>query len=66
MNMVHFLGKERMVLTSAEDTVQVLERIHEDGHLGVKKTLWLFRRRFDGIREKALCQAVVSSCEGVS
>ena len=29
MNMVHFLGKERMVLTSAEDMVQVLERIHK-------------------------------------
>ena len=64
MDMVHFLGKDRMVLTSAEDTVQVLERIHKDGHLGVKKTLKFFRRRFEGIRKKALCQAVVSSCEG--
>ena len=43
MDMVHFLGKERTVLTSAEDTVQVLEQIHKDGHLEVKKTLKLFR-----------------------
>ena len=26
--------------------------------------LKLFRRRFEGVREKALCQAIVSSCEG--
>ena len=64
MDRVHFLGKEKTVLTSAEDMVQVLERIHKDGHLGVKKTLKLFRRRFEGIREKALCQAVESSSEG--
>ena len=64
MEMVHFLGKEKTVLISAEDTVQVLERIHKDGYFGVKKMLKLFRRRFEGIREKALCQAMVSSCEG--
>ena len=63
MDMVHFLGKERTVLTSAEDTVQAIERIHKDGHLGVMKTLKLFRRRFEGIRKKVLCQVVVSSCE---
>ena len=34
MDMVHFLGKERTVLTSAEDTVQVLEQIHKAGHFG--------------------------------
>ena len=63
MNMVHFLGKERTVLTSVEDMVQVLERIHKDGNLGVKKTLKLFGQKFEGIWEKALCQAVVSYCE---
>ena len=64
MDMVHFLGKKRTVLTSTEDTVQVLEWIHKNGHLGVNKTLKLLRRRFKGVREKALCQAVVASCEG--
>ena len=64
MDAVHFIGKEKTVLSSTEATVQVLERIHKDGHLGVKKTLKLFRKRFEGVREKALCQAVVSSCKG--
>ena len=64
MDVVHFLGKEKTVLSSTEATVQVLERIHKDGHLGVKKTLKLFRYRFKGVLEKALCQVVVSSCEG--
>ena len=63
MDMMHFLGKDKTVLTSAEDVIQVLELIHKDGHLRVKKLLKLFRRRFEGIREKALCQAVVSSFE---
>ena len=51
-------------MQTAEDTVQILERIHQDGHLGIKKTLKIFRRRFEGIREKTLCHAIVSSCEG--
>ena len=37
MDVVHFLGKEKIVLSSTEATIQVLERIHKDGHLGVKK-----------------------------
>ena len=40
MDVAHFLGKA---------IVQVLERIHKDGHLGVKKTLKLFRQRFEGV-----------------
>ena len=43
MDMVHLLGKEKTILTSTEDMVQVLEQIHKDGHLEVKKTLKLFR-----------------------
>ena len=64
MDAVHFIGKEKTVLSSTEANIQVLERIHKDGHLGIKKTLKLFRRRFEGVWEKALCQAVVSLCEG--
>ena len=37
MDKVKFLGQEKTVLQTAKDTTQVLERIHEDGHLGVKK-----------------------------
>ena len=58
---VQFLGPEKTVLQTAEDTAQVLERIHQDGHLGIKKTLKFFRKRFEGVREKTLCQAIVSS-----
>ena len=64
MNKVKVLGQETTILRTAEDTAQVLERIHKNGHLGVKKTLKLFRQRFEGVQEKALCQAIVSSCEG--
>ena len=64
MDKVKFLGQEKTILQTAEDTAQVLEHIHKYGHLGVKKTLKLFRRRFEGVREKALSQAIVLSCEG--
>ena len=64
MDKVQFLGKGKTVLQTTEDTAQVLERIHQDGHLGIKKTLKIFRKRFEGVREKTLCQAIVSSCEG--
>ena len=64
MDKVQFLGPEKTVLQTAKDTAQVLERIHKDRHLEVKKTLKLFRRRFEGVREKTLCQAIVSSYEG--
>ena len=64
MDKVKFLGQEKTILRTAEDTTQMLECIHKDRHLGVKKTLKLFQRRFEGVREKALCQAIVSSCEG--
>ena len=42
----------------------MLERIHTDGHLGVRKTLRVFRRRFEGIRDKMFCESVLTSCEG--
>ena len=42
----------------------MLERIHTDGHLGIRKTLRVFCRRFEGIRDKMLCESVVTSCEG--
>ena len=64
MDKVKFLGQEKTILQTAEDTAQVLERIHKGGHLGIKKTMKLFRQRFEGVREKALCQAIVSSCKG--
>ena len=35
---VQFLVPGKTVLQTAEDTAQVLERIHQDGHLEIKKT----------------------------
>ena len=61
---MQFLGPGKTVLQTAEDTAQVLKRIHQDRPLGIKKTLKLFRRRFEGVWEKTLCQTIVPSCEG--
>ena len=62
MDKVSFLGQEKIILNSAVDTSQVLERSHKDGHLGVKKTLKLFRWRFEGVWEKSFCHTIVLSC----
>ena len=61
---INFLGGETTVIETAEATAKILEQIQWDGHLGVKKMLKLYRKRFEGVREKALCQAIVSACEG--
>ena len=52
LDRVNFLGKGRTILSTEEETREVLERIHMDGHLGVRKTLLGFRRRFEGVRDK--------------
>ena len=54
MNKVQFLDPGKTVLQTAEDIAQVSQRIHQDGHLGIENTLNLFRRRFEGIREKTV------------
>ena len=59
---VHLLGQVKVNLNTKEETREVLERIHQDGHLGIRKTLWVFRRWFEGVRDKMICQAVVLSC----
>ena len=41
MDKVKFSDQEKTILQTAEDTTQVLEHIHKDGHFGVKKTLKL-------------------------
>ena len=63
-NNVHLLGQGKVVINSEEETREVLGRIHGDGHLGIRKTLRVFRRRFEGVRNKMICQEVVSSCLG--
>ena len=53
-----------VTLVTEEETREVLERIHQDGHLGIRKTLRVFRRQFEGVRDRMICQTVVSSCLG--
>ena len=64
LDKVNLLGKGKVVLSKEEETREVLERIHMDGHLGVRKTLRVVRRWFEWVRDKKLCQSVVSSCQG--
>lgn len=45
-----------------EETRRALTRIHQDGHLGLKKTLGMFRERFKGVREHAQCEKVIKEC----
>ena len=61
---IHLLGQGKVNLSTEEETIEVLERIHQDGHLGILKTLRAFHRRFEGTRDKVICQTVVSSCLG--
>ena len=51
---VNLLGADKTTLGTPEETWKVLRQLHEEGHLGLKKTLKLFRRRFLGIQEKTL------------
>ena len=61
---IHLFGQGKVNLGTEEETREVLERIHQDGHLGIRKILRVFRRRFEGVRDCMVCQAVVSSCLG--
>ena len=47
-----------------EETKEVLRQLHAGGHLGLIKTLKLFRQRFVGVQEKTLCREVISKCLG--
>ena len=61
---VNLLGADRTTLGMPEATKVVLRQLHEGGHLGLKKTLKLFRQRFVGVQEKTLCREVISECLG--
>ena len=61
---VNLLGADKTSLVMPEETKEVLRQLHEGGHLGLKKTLKLFRQRFVGVQEKALCREVISECLG--
>ena len=61
---VNLLGADKTTLRMPEKTKEVLQQLHEEGHLGLRKTLKLFRRRFLGVQEKTLCKEVISECLG--
>ena len=61
---VNLLGADKTTLGMLEATKEVLQQLHEGGHLGLKKTLKLFRQRFIGVQEKTLCREVISECLG--
>ena len=39
-------------------------RIHEQGHLGARKTLRMFRERYQGKCLKKVCKQIISKCVG--
>ena len=47
LDKVNFLGKGKTTLPTEDETREVLERIHMDGHLGVRK---LYRFSVDDLR----------------
>ena len=61
---INLLGADKTTLRTPEETKEVLQQLHEEGHLGLRKTLKLFRRRFLGVQEKTLCKEVISECLG--
>ena len=48
----------------SNETVSCLWGSDFDKIIIIRKTLRVFRRRFEGVRDKMLCQSVVSSCIG--
>ena len=61
---VNLLGADKTTLRTPEETKEVLQQLHEGRHLGLKRTLKFFRRRFIGVQEKTLCREVISKCLG--
>ena len=51
---VNLLGFEKTILRAPEETRKVLQKLHEEGNLGLKKTLKLFQRRFIGVQENLM------------
>ena len=47
---INLLGANKTTLQTPEETKEVLRQRHAGGHLGLKKTLKLFRQRFVGVQ----------------
>ena len=51
-------------LLDEEQTARALEKIHRDGHLGTKKTLRTFEKRYQGVKAYSQCEKIVRECNG--
>ena len=56
------VNKDGKRMLDEEETKEALRKIHQDGHLGAKKTLDIFRERFKGVKEYTQCEAIVKAC----
>ena len=61
MDNIHLLGQGKVSLNTEEEIREVLVRIHQDGHLEIRKTLWVFRRRFDDMPSRGVVLFGVST-----
>ena len=53
LNQLMAIRKTDRRILDEEETKQALQKMHQDGHLGVKKTLGAFRKRFQGAKDHA-------------
>ena len=56
------IEESKKIVLDKERTREALQRIHQDGHLGVKKTLGTFRKRFEGVHDYTQCEEIVKAC----
>ena len=61
---VNLLEADKTTVGMPEEPKNVLQQLHVGGHLGLKKTLKLFQRRFVGVQKKILRREVISECLG--
>ena len=49
---------------SEEETKAVLQKIHKDGHLGIKKMMKIFNKRYNGVRAYVQGERITQECHG--
>ena len=64
LHQINFIDGELQTLDDEHTIREVLTCIHQEGHLGRKKTLQMFRKRFIGRSENKICKEVIRSCLG--
>ena len=61
---VQVLTKDRRPKLNKTQTWDAMKRIHKEGHLGRRKALRMFRRRFQGVKENEICRKMIQGCQG--